>query len=53
MRLHLGKGRVQVDAGRYRGSGSGVGVTVRDDGLRGLAPGWAPTLQGLCKFGLY
>ncbi|CAD7689452.1 unnamed protein product [Nyctereutes procyonoides] len=46
VRLHLVKGRVQVDPGRYRGSGS-------DDGLRGLAPGWAPTLQGLCKFGLY
>jgi solute carrier family 25 (mitochondrial phosphate transporter), member 3 len=33
-------------------------VTVKEDGVRGLAKGWAPTfvgysMQGLCKFGFY
>jgi len=33
-------------------------VTVREEGIRGLAKGWAPTfigysMQGLCKFGFY
>lgn len=33
-------------------------MTVREDGVRGLAKGWAPTfigysMQGLCKFGFY
>ncbi|XP_045655398.1 phosphate carrier protein, mitochondrial-like [Ursus americanus] len=56
--LDLVKCRMQVDPGKYKGIVSGFGVTVRDDGLRGLARGWAPTLlgyslQGLCKFGLY
>lgn len=37
---------------------TGFGVTVREDGFRGLAKGWAPTffgysIQGLGKFGLY
>ena len=33
-------------------------MTVKEEGVRGLARGWAPTLigysmQGLCKFGFY
>lgn len=33
-------------------------VSVREDGVRGLAKGWAPTaigysMQGVCKFGFY
>lgn len=56
--LDLVKCRMQVDPGKYRGILSGFGVTVRDDGLRGLVRGWAPTflgysIQGLFKFGLY
>ncbi|XP_046516611.1 phosphate carrier protein, mitochondrial-like [Equus quagga] len=56
--LDLVKCRMQVDPGKYSGILSGFGVTLRDDGLRGLARGWAPTflgysLQGLFKFGLY
>jgi solute carrier family 25 phosphate transporter 3 len=36
----------------------GFKVTLKEDGFRGLAKGWAPTffgysMQGLCKFGLY
>ncbi|XP_046938420.1 phosphate carrier protein, mitochondrial-like [Lynx rufus] len=58
MPLDLVKCRMQVDTAKYKGIVSGFGVTVRDDGLRGLARGWAPTflgysLQGLFKFGLY
>lgn len=56
--LDLVKYRMQVDPGKYKGILSGFGVTVRNDGLRGLARGWAPTflgysVQGLFKFGLY
>ncbi|XP_039739082.1 phosphate carrier protein, mitochondrial-like [Pteropus medius] len=56
--LDLIKCRMQVDPGKYRGILSGFGVTVRDDGLRGLVRGWAPTflgysMQGLFKFGFY
>ena len=37
---------------------NGFKVTVKEDGARGLAKGWAPTfigysMQGLCKFGFY
>ena len=33
-------------------------MTIREEGVRGLGKGWAPTLvgysmQGLCKFGFY
>nr|XP_019598335.1 PREDICTED: phosphate carrier protein, mitochondrial-like [Rhinolophus sinicus] len=56
--LDLVKCRMQVDPGKYKGILSGFGVTALDDGLCGLARGWAPTffgysMQGLCKFGLY
>lgn len=43
---------------KYKSIGNGFKVTVREDGMRGLAKGWAPTfigysMQGLCKFGFY
>lgn len=43
---------------KYKSIGNGFAVTVREDGVRGLAKGWAPTfigysMQGLCKFGFY
>ena len=49
---------VQVDPGKYKNIMNGFKVTVKEDGARGLAKGWAPTLigysmQGLCKFGFY
>ena len=48
----------QVDPQKYKGIFHGFGVTVREEGVRGLAKGWAPTfigysMQGLCKFGFY
>lgn len=43
---------------KYKSIGNGFSVTVKEDGVRGLAKGWAPTfigysMQGLCKFGFY
>ncbi|XP_053496972.1 solute carrier family 25 member 3b isoform X1 [Ictalurus furcatus] len=56
--LDLVKCRLQVDPAKYRSIFTGFSVTVREDGVRGLAKGWAPTfigysMQGLCKFGFY
>lgn len=56
--LDLVKCRIQVDAQKYKGIFHGFGVTVREEGIRGLGKGWAPTfigysMQGLCKFGFY
>ncbi|KAB5541918.1 hypothetical protein PHYPO_G00085500 [Pangasianodon hypophthalmus] len=56
--LDLVKCRIQVNPGKYKSIFNGFSVTVREDGLRGLARGWAPTfigysMQGLCKFGFY
>ncbi|KAB0339168.1 hypothetical protein FD755_025038 [Muntiacus reevesi] len=56
--LDLVKCRMQVDPKKYKGIFNGFSVTLKEDGFRGLAKGWAPTftghsLQGLCKFGFY
>ncbi|CAG4959051.1 unnamed protein product [Colias eurytheme] len=56
--LDLVKCRLQVDPDKYKNVVNGFKVSVREEGMRGLAKGWAPTfigysLQGLCKFGLY
>jgi len=56
--LDLVKCRLQVDPKKYKGIFTGFSVTIREEGVRGLAKGWAPTLigysmQGLGKFGLY
>jgi len=56
--LDLVKCRLQVDAAKYKSIFNGFKVTVAEEGVRGLAKGWAPTLigysmQGLCKFGFY
>ncbi|MEQ2241250.1 hypothetical protein ILYODFUR_023484, partial [Ilyodon furcidens] len=56
--LDLVKCRMQVNPDKYKSIGNGFAVTVREDGMRGLAKGWAPTfigysMQGLCKFGFY
>ena len=50
--------RVQVDPAKYRNLIFGLRLTLREEGIRALAKGWAPTLvgysmQGLCKFGFY
>jgi len=56
--LDLVKCRLQVDPEKYKSIGNGFKVTLAEDGVRGLAKGWAPTfigysMQGLCKFGFY
>ncbi|XP_010885265.1 solute carrier family 25 member 3a isoform X1 [Esox lucius] len=56
--LDLVKCRIQVDPDKYKGIGKGFALTLKEDGARGLAKGWAPTfigysMQGLCKFGFY
>ena len=56
--LDLVKCRLQVDPDKYKNVVNGFRVTLREDGIRGLGKGWAPTFfgysaQGLCKFGLY
>ncbi|XP_061495493.1 solute carrier family 25 member 3 isoform X1 [Rhineura floridana] len=56
--LDLVKCRIQVDPQKYKSIFSGFSVTLKEDGVRGLAKGWAPTfigysMQGLCKFGFY
>ncbi|XP_049847467.1 phosphate carrier protein, mitochondrial-like [Schistocerca gregaria] len=56
--LDLVKCRIQVDPAKYKSIINGFKVTLKEDGTRGLAKGWAPTfigysMQGLCKFGFY
>jgi len=56
--LDLVKCRLQVDPDKYKSIFNGFKVTVREEGARGLAKGWAPTfigysMQGFCKFGFY
>ncbi|XP_036611338.1 phosphate carrier protein, mitochondrial-like [Trichosurus vulpecula] len=56
--LDLVKCRMQVEPDKYSGLMSAFNMTLREEGVAGLARGWAPTLlgysmQGLFKFGLY
>ncbi|KAI9588748.1 phosphate carrier protein, mitochondrial [Glossina fuscipes] len=56
--LDLVKCRLQVDQAKYKNLFTGFKVTVAEEGFKGLAKGWAPTLfgysaQGAFKFGLY
>jgi len=56
--LDLVKCRIQVDSAKYKNISTGFKVSVAEEGVRGLAKGWAPTLigysiQGLGKFGFY
>jgi solute carrier family 25 phosphate transporter 3 len=56
--LDVVKCNMQTDPGKYKSIGSGFGITVRENGLKGLLRGWVPTLvgysvQGAGKFGLY
>ncbi len=56
--LDLVKCRIQVDSAKYKNISTGFKVSIAEEGVRGLAKGWAPTLigysiQGLGKFGFY
>lgn len=48
----------QTNPSKYKSIFNGFSVTVKEDGMRGLGKGWAPTaigysMQGLGKFGFY
>lgn len=56
--LDLVKCRLQTNGEKYKSIGNGFKVTIKEEGVRGLGRGWAPTaigysLQGLGKFGFY
>jgi len=56
--LDIVKCLIQVDAAKYKNISTGFKVSVAEEGIRGLAKGWAPTLigysiQGVGKFGFY
>ena len=56
--LDLVKCRLQTDKAKYKNLGNGFKLTVAEQGMKGLALGWAPTAigytaQGICKFGFY
>lgn len=44
--LDLVKCRLQVDSAKYKNLIHGFRVTLSEEGARGLAKGWAPTLLG-------
>uniref|UniRef100_A0A915D0N3 PI3K/PI4K catalytic domain-containing protein n=1 Tax=Ditylenchus dipsaci TaxID=166011 RepID=A0A915D0N3_9BILA len=47
--LDLVKCRIQVNPEKYKSIGVGFKVTVAEEGARGLAKGWAPTLIGMAS----
>lgn len=56
--LDLVKCRIQTNPEKYRSIFKGFKISVKEEGIRGLSRGWAPTaigysLQGLGKFGFY
>jgi solute carrier family 25 phosphate transporter 3 len=56
--LDLVKCRIQVNPEKYKSIIHGFKTSVAEEGIRGLAKGWAPTLigysiQGVGKFGFY
>ncbi|XP_073039928.1 mitochondrial phosphate carrier protein 3, mitochondrial-like [Primulina eburnea] len=56
--LDLVKCNMQIDPVKYKSISSGFGILLKEQGIRGIFKGWAPTLlgysvQGACKFGFY
>merc|ERR1711978_412433 len=47
--LDLVKCRLQVDPAKYGNLGQGFKITLAEDGTKGLAKGWAPTLIGFSE----
>ncbi|KAG6401850.1 hypothetical protein SASPL_138718 [Salvia splendens] len=56
--LDLVKCNMQINPAKYKSIGSGFGVLLKEQGVKGFFRGWVPTLlgysaQGACKFGFY
>ncbi|WCJ36336.1 Mitochondrial phosphate carrier protein 3 mitochondrial [Euphorbia peplus] len=56
--LDLVKCNMQIDPSKYKSVTSGFGVLLKEQGVKGLFRGWAPTMlgysaQGACKMGFY
>ncbi|XP_054805877.1 mitochondrial phosphate carrier protein 3, mitochondrial-like [Prosopis cineraria] len=56
--LDVVKCNIQIDPAKYKSNMSGFGVIMKEQGIKGLFKGWAPTLlgysaQGACKYGFY
>ncbi|KNA10800.1 hypothetical protein SOVF_140940 [Spinacia oleracea] len=56
--LDLVKCNMQIDPTKYKNISSGFGISVREQGIKGLFRGWAPTFlgysaQGAFKYGGY
>lgn len=56
--LDIVKCNMQIDPTKYKNISSGFGILLKEQGIKGLFKGWAPTLlgysaQGACKYGLY
>ncbi|THG23764.1 hypothetical protein TEA_011654 [Camellia sinensis var. sinensis] len=56
--LDLVKCNMQIDPTKYKSIGSGFGILLKEQGIKGFFRGWVPTLlgysaQGACKFGFY
>ncbi|XP_011002100.1 PREDICTED: mitochondrial phosphate carrier protein 3, mitochondrial-like [Populus euphratica] len=56
--LDVVKCNMQIDPSKYKSISSGFAVLLREQGVKGLFRGWAPTLlgysaQGACKYGFY
>uniref|UniRef100_A0A7N0T041 Uncharacterized protein n=1 Tax=Kalanchoe fedtschenkoi TaxID=63787 RepID=A0A7N0T041_KALFE len=56
--IDLVKCNMQIDPMKYKSISSGFGVLLKEQGLKGLFRGWAPTVvgysaQGAFKFGFY
>ncbi|XP_055825169.1 mitochondrial phosphate carrier protein 3, mitochondrial-like [Solanum dulcamara] len=56
--LDLVKCNMQIDPAKYKSISTGFGILFKEQGIRGLFRGWAPTLlgysaQGACKYGFY
>ncbi|XP_051119123.1 mitochondrial phosphate carrier protein 2, mitochondrial-like [Andrographis paniculata] len=56
--LDVVKCNMQIDPARFKSTGSTVGIVLKEQGIRGLFKGWAPTFvgysaQGAFKYGLY
>ncbi|XP_021737302.1 mitochondrial phosphate carrier protein 3, mitochondrial-like [Chenopodium quinoa] len=51
--LDLVKCNMQIDPGKYKSINSGFGILMREQGIKGLFKGWAPTFLGYSAQGAF